>query len=50
MPDNEHKDTLNSIKILSKGLKGCYPISGNLLSRLIEVIEIKSNTVSRWKI
>ena len=45
---NKHsEDTLNQIKILSKGLKGCFPISGNLLFRLIEMIEIKSNTVSR---
>jgi hypothetical protein len=44
---DQSKDTLNKIKILSKGLKGCYPISGNLLFRLVEVIEIKSNTLSR---
>lgn len=44
---NQSKNTLNQIKILSKGLKGCFPISGNLLSRLIEIIEIKSNTVPR---
>lgn len=39
--------TLNKIKFLSKGLKHCKPISGNLLFRLVEVIETKSNTVSR---
>lgn len=39
------KDTLNEIKFLSKGLKHCEPISGNLLVRMIEIIT-NSNTVS----
>ena len=41
------EDTINKIKFLSKGLKGCYPITGNLLFRLVELIELKSNTLSR---
>lgn len=45
MPDNEHKDKLNSINSLLKGLKPCKPIQGGLLIRMIEII-INSNTVS----
>lgn len=44
--NSQCEDTLNKIKFLSKGLKNCEPISGNLLFRIIEKIENNSNTVS----
>ena len=47
LADTSSKDTVNKIKFLSKGLKNCEPISGNLLYRIIEKIDINSNTVSR---
>lgn len=47
LPNSQCEDTLNKIKFLSKGLKNCEPISGNLLFRIIEKIDINSNTVSR---
>lgn len=41
------KDILNKLNFLSKGLKFCKPITGNLLSKIIERLNINSNTLLR---
>jgi hypothetical protein len=45
LADTLGKDTLNKIMFLLKGLQYCEPISGNLLLRIVEKIDINSNTV-----
>ena len=42
---DQSKITLNKVKSLIDGLKLCKPITGDLLIRLIEKIDINSNTV-----
>lgn len=42
---DQSKITLNKVKSLIDGLKLCKPITGDLLIRLIEKININSNTV-----
>lgn len=42
---DQSKDTLNKIIFLLKGLQHCKPISGNLLFRIVEKIDVNSNTV-----
>lgn len=45
LTDTLSKDTLNKIIFLLKGLQHCEPISGNLLFKIVEKIDINSNTV-----
>lgn len=47
LADTLSKDTINKVLFLVKGLQHCEPINGNLLLRLVEKIDINSNTVSR---
>ena len=44
---DKSKDTLNKINFLVKGLKLCDSITGNLLNKLIDKIDVNSNTVLR---
>lgn len=51
MPDNQGKDTFNNyrrhLNFLLKALKNCKPITGNLLIRIIERLDINSNSLLR---
>lgn len=47
LADTSSKDTINKVLFLVKGLQHCEPINGILLLRLVEKIDINSNTVSR---
>lgn len=44
---DQSKDILYRLNFLLKGLKLCEPITGNLLIRIIDRLNINSNTVSR---
>lgn len=41
------KDILNKLNFLLKGLKFCKPITGSFLVRIIEKVDINSNTLER---
>lgn len=47
LADTSSKGNINKVLFLVKGLQHCEPINGNLLLRLVEKIDINSNTVSR---
>ena len=42
---DKSKGTLNKIIFLAKGLQHCEPINGNLLLKIVEKIDVNSNTV-----
>jgi hypothetical protein len=44
---DQSKITLNKLKSLIAALKLCEPITGNLLIRIIDRLDINSNTVLR---
>lgn len=44
---DQSKITLNKLKSLIDALKLCEPITGNLLIRIIDRLDINSNTVLR---
>ena len=44
---DQSKITLNKVKSLIDGLKLCKPITGNLLIKIIERLDINSNSLLR---